>query len=633
MWPQATDTKILFIMLRRSLLSLVALLCFAFVADAQIARWGVTPSYEKISLNNVGMFVVEKNRKQGLYSRNFEEVIPVAYDEITPFNNGCALLFNDRIFAGFVTEDGFVVNASDLSGSHEFKPIGTFNSGRLLLSYTTAVNVPAGKGSKGAVTKSEITHHRFVDRRGVKVGEHYPEAYPFHDGYAVVKKAIDPKYPEELIYAVIDVDGAEAAFSEDLNMEHVTFLSSFTDGVAIAIIKNKFYHITAEYMAHELMYLNNEVSRKNIISFDPDVENAMSWTSDGDFRIVTKSGGWLLFDKNMVLKEMSLGGDDSASMVAAGEEAEVQNESSIKSYYDGYMYGLMYKGANLLPPQFEDISGIGEDFVVAKKNGLYGILEVDTKNSFVLSLNHDRSVGFQHRDKDVVLQVSMPRYIDCASTIVACCTPGCKMDLSSRTETSNIHGNFINYNGCYLSLPEGISKSSKPFKYSFQLEYEGLVTEPFELSINAWLDAYYSISLRDTVFTLTAAEDPIDVCFSVATEKDANNYTYQKDIVVYVAGADGALSEVALDEIGNDEYRFTYLKGEADAVNFFVYITEEGCPTISCPYVLNYTIPEPIIDEATGEPLPQNTIARISNVGKQQIVPEAPQTEAAPANE
>ena len=82
-------------------------------AYAQIARWHVTPAYDNIEVLENGYFKVFLNGRFGLLDKNGVAVLPVEYDEMTPFYEDRALLYKNGKFCAVLDVYGNMIDLSD----------------------------------------------------------------------------------------------------------------------------------------------------------------------------------------------------------------------------------------------------------------------------------------------------------------------------------------------------------------------------------------------------------------------------------------------------------------------------------------------------------------------------------------
>lgn len=580
-------------MLRRSLLSVIMLL-FALVANGQVARWGLRPEYDKITINNIGMFVVEKDGKVGLYNQNWQEIVPVEYDAIRPFSDGYATLFKNDYFVGVVSEKGKINDLFDLgfdvrSGAEDLK------SGNLMV-YNN---------------RNGMSFYRYIDVDGRTISGPYALAYPYSDGYAVVRRFTNDRDLTQTAYDIIDAKGQSITLGEE-RMSNVTFASSFTDGKAILIIKNKFYTISADNTTPQLMYVDNVVSRKNLISlydnwFDGEER------ADGTY-VVTARNAWFRFDQNMKLIEYQMGTGTPVSLVEETKESEGEAFPRFKPYKEegDDLYGFAYKERSLLPPQFDDVVYVGDSFSIVRVGKYYGVLALEERAEFSFVLNSHSDIGFLHRDRDVALTAYLPTFVNAETTRIQSHNPMCTLDPNTRVPNSNIEGNFITYNKCRLHIPEDLSDRVQEYHYKFSVHYDGLKSEVYDVAANEWYQPYYNVTLSNKVFQLSSPDDVITIDFEVTQTKAERHdeQIHHKIVEVYQKMDDDTEKMIDCTQHSETHYSFKMSKIESDNAIFLIRVHEVDCPIIEFPVTMHFDIPEPIVDEK-GKVEPQNTTVTV----------------------
>lgn len=570
------------------------MLLFALVANAQVARWGLKPTYDKITINNVGMFVVEKDGKKGLYDQNWQEIVPVEYDVIRPFSDGYATLFKDGYFMGVVNEKGKINNLFDLgfdvpSGAEDIV------SGSLLV----------------YIRRNGMNFYRYIDAEGKTTSGPYAMAYPYSEGYAVVRRFTNERDLTQSAYDIIDVNGASISLGEE-RMSNVTFASSFTNGKAILIIKNKFYTITTEDTTPQLMYVDNVVSRKNLISlYDNWFE--VEERADGTY-VVPARNAWFRFDQNMKLIEYQMGTGEPVSLVEETNVLEGEASPRFKPYKQegGDAYGFSYKERSLLPPQFDDVVYVDDRFSIVRVGKYYGVLTLEEHAEFSFVLNSQSDIGFLHRDRDVTLTAYLPTFVDALTTKIESHSPMCTLIPNSREAISNVEGNFITYKKCRLHIPEDLSDKVQAYHYKFSVHYDDLKSEVYDVVANEWYQPYYNVTLSNKVFQLSSPDDAITIDFEVTQTKAERHdeQIHHKIVEVYEKMNDGTEKQIDCTQHSETHYSFQMSKIESDNAVFFIRVHETDCPIIEFPVTMHFDIPEPVVDEE-GDVEPQNTTVTI----------------------
>ena len=93
-------------------LLLFVFISFTIANFAQVPRWILHPTYDKISILGNGYYVVSQNHQFGMLNAEEKEVVPLKYDSISPFKSHQGLLYNNNKFVGYVSDNGVVQDLS-----------------------------------------------------------------------------------------------------------------------------------------------------------------------------------------------------------------------------------------------------------------------------------------------------------------------------------------------------------------------------------------------------------------------------------------------------------------------------------------------------------------------------------------
>lgn len=535
----------------------------------QIAHWKVKPAFDDVKILPNGLIAASNGQKCGLYDSNGNELLPIEYDGITDFSNDVALLFNDGKFTGIVNEKGSVVNLAN-SG---YTPIHhqTFFSNNFL-------NV-----SKSG-NENNITGFYYIDKNGKEVAGPFIAGLPYSDGFALVQKYANEKKQEDVYWSFIDGNQREVNIPLFDKKQNIQFLSSFRDGRAVCIYKNKGYFVTDTLTVTPIKVdsLNTKKSQLVIDRKSFDIQ-----TTQYNI-VVSAKNAVLTFNRLMQLEKIENEGN-----VLYEYEAPLAENISISSEFgqNGKTgeYGLTYNGNILLPAQFADIKLLNGKYALVKLDGKWGFITVDPNNQFQFKLNNNEHIGFNHRFYIAKLATLMPSYIECNNTTVYSKSPDCEIQVESRNEIENIERNTLTYD-CKLSIPESLSDTLASQEYTYALKYDGLQSIDYKVSISEWYVKYYEVELSNTKFTVNP-NDIITVEFDlVKTDAARNDDTnYFKTVELITPENDN----IPLNKITENHYSFRIGSGDRDRLSFIVKITESGCPSIEYPFEMVFTKPAP----------------------------------------
>lgn len=605
--------------------------------------------YDAITVNNVGLLEVRLNDKVGLYDRNGNELIPIEYDRIDPFHEGYAILYNGDRFVGFTDEQGKVVNLS-ARGYLLREGADYFSCGRLLV-YNQGASAPV---------------YRYINTDGTTNGETYLLAHPYIENYAAVLRSLDNRDLTKVQYDMIDINGNPIEIYDDKRIG-LQFISSFRDGKAILISKNKFYTITINDRFPSQIYTDNSMSRKSMVTLEYNTLQVSSYPTNR-YLIKAKNGAFV-FNANLQLDEYALDGNPKVNFPTAEVESRVAPGSVFSILTNGSTFGLSYMGNELLPPQFEEITIVEDDFAVVRSNGKYGIITVDSANSFEFVIDKGHTITFRHDTVSVELTVTLPKYIS-QNAIVESVSSDCSIDKPSRNTIPNPDGLFIKYN-CDLQIPLDLTKDKTDHTYKFILKYDNLISTEYAVNVKVWYQKYYDVVITETN-VMFKEDKEIKINFDIRKgDSNLDSKAYHKNVEVYQLMEDNSLVALTCTEINDVRYSFILpvkelkeleeIVGNSDAsttdeattdeakeptdeatgevkeakrpkennisLNFEIHITEDNCPTIKCPFVVNLEIPEPTKD---GEPVAETPIVTIQ-AEKRPTTPPAPAPATTPA--
>lgn len=541
----------------------------SFSSFGQIAHWKVKPTFDDAKILPNGLIATINGQKCGLFDNNGNELLPIEYDSITDFTDNVALLFNDGKFAGIVNEKGNVVDMT--------------NSG-----YTPIQDQTFFRDNFLNVTKVEngnsVTGLYYVDKKGKELAGPFIVGLPYCNGFALVQKYANEKKQEDTYWTFIDDNQREVNIPTFDKKQAIQFLSSFRDGQAVCIYKNKGYYVTDSL---NVMPINVDTlnTKKSQLVIDGKSFNVQT---NQDKIVVSAKNAILTFNSLMQLDKIEAYGNIIYEYKSP--TIEVTNISSeLGQNGKAGEYGLTYNGNVLLPTQFTDVKLLNGKYALVKLNDKWGFITVDPNNQFQFKLNNNEHIGFNHRFYIAKLATLMPAYIKCKNTTVYSKSPDCEIQVESRNEIENIERNTLTYD-CKLSIPKSLSDTLASQEYTYTLKYDGLQSIDYKVLIPEWYVKYYEVELSNTKFTVNP-NDTITVEFDlVKTDAARNDDTnYFKTVELITPENDN----IPLNKITENHYSFRIGSGDRERLSFIVKITESGCPSIEYPFEMVFTKPAP----------------------------------------
>lgn len=549
---------------KRALLSIM-FACVLVSIDAQIARWMVRPNYDHIEMLDCGLMKVSMNGKIGLLNDIGEEVLPLKYDSITTFKENQALLFNDNKFCAVVNIQGHVINVANKR----------YTVSEDCLSY-----------SCGYLLVKKDNQYLFIDTEGVETYGPFAKAYPFNDGLACVKSYVNvQKNLDDTYYEYIKA-GEGPVILPGTDKSDVNFLSSFNDGKAIAVIKKRFYTIDAASYEMTPLSVDSTQNKKSLVVAAE--KKVIPLVNESNYIVAAKNGTFT-FDAYMRLVRMELL-DNMPLNYTFKQEAAKNHSSSFSIIENNNIYGLDYKGQNILPPQFQQVISLKNDLAIVKSENKCGVITVDDKNHIRFKLNNNEHIGFTHQYYETMLAVMLPSYIKCSSAVVASKSNDCEIQIETRTENENVEGNTLGYK-CRLSIPQDLADTLMTHSYHYALKYDGLTSVDYTVSIPEWYVKYYEVELKNTSLSLNPT-DSVYVEFDLIKTDVARNdeANYYKDVELVSLNYPG---ELTLNKITENHYSFRLSGIDQEQIMFSVKITERGCPSIEYPFEMVFVKPKP----------------------------------------
>lgn len=551
--------------MNKRILLTVMFVCILTSVDAQIAKWMVRPTYDHIEMLDCGLIKLSMNGKIGLLDDTGKEILPLKYDSITTFKEGHALLFSNSAFCAVIDTQGNTINVAD---KH----------------YTVSEDSPSY--SFGYLLVRKGNQHLFLDMEGREAYGPFAEAYPFFDGIARVKSYVNAQ--KNLIDTYYDYikAGEGAVILPDTDKGDINFLSSFNDGKAIIVVKKRFYTIDA--VSYEMIPLSvdSTLNKKSLVVAVE--KKIVPLANEGNYMVAAKNGIFT-FDVNMRLARMELLDNEPQNYTFKQEMAK-KHSSSFSITGNNNLFGLDYKGQNILPPQFEKIMSLKDNLAIVKSDNKCGVITIDDKNHIRFKLNNNEHIGFTHQYYETMLAVMLPSYIKCSSAVVTSKSDDCEIQIETRTENENVEGNTLGYK-CRLSIPQDLADTLMAHRYRYALKYDGLTSVDYIVSIPEWYVKYYEVELKNTSLSLNPT-DSVNVEFDLIKTDVARNdeANYYKDVELVSLNYAG---DLILNKITENHYSFRLSGIDQERVMFSVKITERGCPSIEYPFEMVFVKPKP----------------------------------------
>ncbi|MCM1163668.1 MAG: WG repeat-containing protein [Muribaculaceae bacterium] len=315
--------------LSKAILAVLAVGALAPTATAETARWLIKPEYQAVYQMTDKLYKVKQSIKSGIVSVDGRKIVPLAYDSITPFSEGLALVLNAtpegkmRIL-GVVTEDGTMSNVNDELYTDQFP---FFSEGLL--------PVANAKGKVG-----------YVDRnmRAI-VPFKFSNPHPFSNGLAAVSK------DKGILGKALGAVGGDGLIGTD----KVYYINQFGKELKLPREIGDIYLGTT--------FKNGE---------------ALVMNKDRQCFIINPMGSMLRMDAISSLKF-----DEKYCLITPDDEkaaAQGTVVSPITIYNEGQLYGYKSGDKIIIPAQFTSAGKFTDGRAVAAKFKQFGIIDLISGN-------------------------------------------------------------------------------------------------------------------------------------------------------------------------------------------------------------------------------------------------------------
>lgn len=197
--------------MRRSTLLILLGLLTVLSGVSQTVQWAVRPTSAQIE-NYGNLLKVKKAGKCGLFDLNNNEIVPVAYDSISPFRDGMALVMNK-------VGDQLRIEGVMSDGDYELMPVSEQVYATRYMFFSEGKMPVKGAGGWG-----------YLDTDGnMVIPCQFQMAYPFSEGFASVK--IDNKtyyVNRNLEYMPIEVGWGNLVFGSTFSGQEAVVYSGYS---------------------------------------------------------------------------------------------------------------------------------------------------------------------------------------------------------------------------------------------------------------------------------------------------------------------------------------------------------------------------------------------------------------------
>lgn len=553
---------------------LMFLMClWAFIGGkAQIAKWLIPPSYEKIELaNGIDAIMTDSVGVRTIWTLGGKRLI-TSKDKIYPFKEELALSVKrgTSAISMIYRQNGEAIKVEGCNVTYGFP---YYSNGKLLV--------------------QQDAFYRFMDTDGNILEGKYPNAFPYFNGYAVCDIYLNMEKMKDIRHLLLDGQGKPCEFSfqgKDFDADDILFISSVNDeNLAVVVIKQKvfFFNGTDKSL---LPILANESPTPNLkeqARIISDISQCFLHDSDSTYTLTARCGksDMVSITFDLMRRPKSIKINDSEHYYRVKQEYRKSWTSKIKVIEENGLFGLHWNnGGEILPPQFEEVITSFDNKVLVKVQGTVGMLEVIKDESFKLKMNKGDDIAFRHQKFETSIRADFPTFLK-ADKVNIEVNPqtGCDIDMTSKVSKNTESGNFVQYN-CVLNIPPNLPDELTSVEYPITVQYDGIKSSTIPFKVNAWHYKYFVVDVDESQ---TALENgTVSFIFNINAERIASDGIYPTTVNILTDSL--TFEYEKMSEIRHKCKVYSLKEG---VNNIVVQILEQGCPPASFPFEVEYYKP------------------------------------------
>lgn len=559
--------------MKMALTALVVVLVSSHAAYGQMAKWAMRPGYDSIRLAaGVPVILTDSAGTTSLWSTD-ARLLASTTDSVAPFSNGFAVVLKKGTtdITGFYATDG---TFTKLQGCKAVYGCPYFRDGYLLV--------------------DKQGRHKLIctDGSGDPFGS-FVEMYPYSSGYACCTMYGDMENFKDLYYYYVDTDKnlVKLMFDkkEAVENEDVSFLSSLNDdGVGIAVIKRRVYMFDKGLGMLRPVFVNEKAEKKRQVRVG-DFSECMY--NKGDSTILWARGSkrdtvFFAFDERMRLVSIKYPASTVNYNTAHPAPLKLKGDFTAERSSNG-MYAVKSGNSTILPPQFDGAGISFGKFIAVRKDGKWGLLQLDEKLKYSMSMNKGNAIAFRHKKFETTVRLDLPA--DIKAEVCSFDIPsgnGCTIDKTSVQTRNTDSGNFVQYN-CVLSIPDSLPDHIIEITYPVHVECDGIAYSENKLAVKAWHYKYVNMDLSRDETKFDGGN--VEFIINMTTDKQAGENDYP--LTVRVA-EDSTAARVDLVKLSETRYKCRLYQPVEGINRVVVSVTEHGCPPSYFPFEINYIKPK-----------------------------------------
>lgn len=549
------------------------ILLSANAAYGQMAKWAMRPGYDSIRLaTGVPVVVSDSVGVTSLWSTD-AKLLASTEDSIAKFSEGMAVVMKKgtKDITGFYATDGTFTKLENCKVVYNCP---YFRDGYLLVNR---------QGRNKLVAK---------DGKYDPFGS-FVEMYPYSSGYACCTMYGDMENFKDLYYYYVDTDKnlVKLMFDkkEAVENEDVSFLSSLNDdGVGIAVIKRRVYMFDKGLGMLRPVFVNEKAEKKRQVRVG-DFSECMY--TKGDSTILWARGSkrdtvFFAFDERMRLVSIKYPARTVNYNTAHPAPLKLKGDFTAERSSNG-MYAVKSGSSTILPPQFDGAGISFGKFIAVRKDGKWGLLQLDEKLKYSMSMNKGNAIAFRHQKYETTVRLDLPS--DIKAEVCSFDIPsgnGCTIDKTSVQMRNTSAGNFVQYN-CVLTIPDSLPDHITEITYPVSMTCDGINYPDSKLTVKAWHYKYVNMDLSRE--EIKFERGIVEFILNMTADKLAGENDYPLTVQVV---EDSTAARVDLIKLSETRYKCR-LYSPVEGINrLVVSVIENGCPPSYFPFEINYIKPK-----------------------------------------
>ena len=594
--------------MKMALTALVVVLVSSHAAYGQMAKWAMRPGYDSIRLAaGVPVILTDSAGTTSLWSTD-ARLLASTTDSVAPFSNGFAVVLKKGTtdITGFYATDG---TFTKLQGCKAVYGCPYFRDGYLLV--------------------DKQGRHKLIctDGSGDPFGS-FVTMYPYTNGYACCTMYRDMENLEGTYYYYVDTDKNPIKLmlnkEDEAESDEVSFLSSLNDdGLGIAIVKRRVYMYDKGLGMLRPVFVDDKAEKKRQVRVGGHFSESMYM--EGDTTVVwarasKKDTVFFRFDKMMRLVSVKYPKRTDTYHSRHIGPLKLKCDFAAEKR-EGGKYAVTQGQKTILPPQFEGGGISVGKYLAVRKDGKWGMLEIDENASYRMSMNKGNAIAFRHQKYETTVRLDLPA--DIKAEVCSFDIPsgnGCTIDKTSVQTRNTDSGNFVQYN-CVLTIPDSLPDHITEITYPVSMTCDGINYPDSKLTVKAWHYKYVNMDLSRE--EIKFERGIVEFILNMTADKLAGENDYPLTVQVV---EDSTAARVDLIKLSETRYKCR-LYSPVEGINrLVVSVIENGCPPSYFPFEINYIKPK---DNTAAGQVEITKSSAVQTTGT--AAPAVPATTAAPA--